>query len=155
MASRFNLMTVYTTLVAKIQEIITTLHDDSISPDIEYMAWDSRGDVTELPSHDLIGLVDWTFSENDDHRPDIECAILLSVVNDMNLFREVLILDAIRDACVHQTRDEYLVWTMKDDDGEPFSQLQVTDFTVMPSGESEARTVRQIGISLKRVDNAK
>lgn len=150
--SKFDLPTVYATLVGKIQEIIETLHEKGISPDMAYMAWDSRGDVTELPNTDLIGLVDWTWSENDDHLPDIELGILLSVVNDANLFREVEILNEIRNACVHEVRPEYKVWTVRDVDNNPFSNLQVTDFSIMPSGESEARTVRQVGISLKRAD---
>lgn len=153
-ASRFDLMTVYTTLVGKIQQIIAELKAEGIAPDIEYMAWDSRQEINELPNHDLIGLADWTFEEAD-HLPEIECGILLSVVNDLNLFREVQILDKIRSHCVHPIKPEYLTWTVRDAANEPFSQLTVTDFAILPSGESEARTTRQIGISLKRADLAK
>lgn len=152
--SRFDLPTVYATLVSKVQEIIAQAHSLGISPELSYIAWDSRQEVNELPNHDLIGVVDWTFDEAD-HLPEIEFAILLSVVNDSNLFREVEILDLIRKKCVHPSRPEYLVWTVYDDDGVAFAQLQVTNFAVLPSGESEARTVRQIGISLKRADYAK
>ena len=152
--SKFDLPTVYATLVGKVQEIIETIKNQGISPNLSYMAWDSRGEVNELPDSDLIGVVDWTFAEQD-HMPEIEFAILVSVMHDTNLFREVEILDAIRRACVHPTRPEYLVWTVRDSNNEPFAQLQVTDFTVMPAGESEARSVRQVGISLKRADYAR
>ena len=153
--SRFDLPAVYATLVAKVKEIIENINDSGISPGMAYMAWDSRGDITELPDQDLMGVADWTWEENDDHLPDIEFAILVSVVHDRNLFREVEILNEIRKACVHETRSEYKVWTVKDIDNQPFSQLVVTDFSIMPSGESEARSVRQVGISLKRADGAK
>lgn len=153
--SRFDLPTVYATLVSKVNEIIERVKDAGISPNIRYMAWDSRGDVPELPNVDLIGVVDWTWDENDDHLPSIDFGILLSVVHDTNLFREVEIINEIRKVCVHGSRPEYLVWTVRDVNNEPFSQLGVTNFSVMPSGESEARTVRLINISLKRVDYAK
>lgn len=156
-SSRFDLPAVYATLVSKVQEIIESIKDQGVSPDMDYMAWDSRGDITELPNRDLMGVADWTWSENEDHLPDIEFAILVSVVHDRNLFREVEILNEIRKACVLDVgrRTEYKVWTVRDEEGNPFSQLQVTDFSIMPSGESEARSVRQVGISLKRADGAK
>lgn len=155
MANRFDLPTVYATLVSKVQEIIESVQESGISPGMQYMAWDSRQEVNELPNLDLIGVADWTWSENDDHRPSIEFSIILSVVNDANLFREVEILNAIRDACVHKERPEYLAWLVRDANNEGFSWLQVTDFTIMPSGQSEARTVRTVGISLKRADLAR
>jgi hypothetical protein len=153
--SRFDLPTVYATLVAKVKEIIANVQQAGISPTIQYMPWDSRGDITELPNTDLIGVSDWTFDENEDHMPSIEFGILLSVVHDKNLFREVEILNEIRKVCVHPSRPEYLVWTVRDENNQPFSQLGVVDFGIMPSGESEARTVRLVTISLKRVDYAK
>lgn len=155
--SRFDLPAVYATLVSKVKEIIENIQEAGISPNMGYMAWDSRGDITELPDQDLMGVADWTWDENDDHLPDIEFAILVSVVHDRNLFREVEILNEIRKACVAEVgrNTEYRVWTVRDIDNEPFSQLKVTDFSIMPSGESEARSVRQVGISLKRADGAK
>lgn len=151
--SRFDLPTVYATLVSKIQEVIARCISEGISTDLEYIAWDSRQDFNtiELPNKDLIGLADWTFDE-EDHLPAIELVILLSVVNDANLFREVEIVNVIYNMCVHPTKPEYLIWTVKDKDNEPFSQLKVTNFSMLPAGESEARTVRQVGISLKRAD---
>ena len=153
--NRFDLPAVYACLLAKVNEVIARVKSKGISPNIEYMAWDSRQEVNELPNKDLIGVVDWTFAEGEDHMPEIEFAILLSVVRDANLFREVEILNEIRDVCVDKIRPEYLVWSVKDTSNKTFSQLKVTDFTIMPSGESEARTVRQVGISLKRADFAK
>lgn len=153
--NRFDLPAVYATIVGKTQEIIQAVKAAGISPNLGYMAWDSRGDITELPNTDLLGVADWTWSENEDHLPDIEFSLILSVIHDANLFREVEILNYIRNACVHPTRPEYKVWTVKDSNNEPFSQLQVTDFSILPSGESEARTVRQVGISLKRADYAR
>lgn len=149
--SRFDLPAVYACMINAVQDVISTAKSTSVSPDIEYIAWDSRQEINELPNVDLIGVADWTYDEMD-HLPEIEFAIILSVIKDANLFKEVELLDIIRKKCVHPSKPEYLVWTVKDSDNNPFAQLQVTNFSVLPSGESEARTVRQIGISLKRAD---
>jgi hypothetical protein len=154
-ASKFDLMAVYATLVNKVQEVVQKCNESGITTDLSYMSWDARQEVNELPNQDLIGVADWTFSENEDHLPDIEFAIIVSVVRDANLFREVEILNEIRKVCVHPLKPEYLVWTVTDADNNPFSQLQVTSFDILPAGESEARTVRQVGISLKRADYAR
>jgi len=154
MVSRFDLPTVYAVLVGKVQEIITKAQNEGISPDLEYVSWAARQDPTELPNKDLIGVADWTFDEAD-HMPEIELVILLSVYKDTNLFREHEIANLIRNECVHPSKPEYLVWNVRDDTNTVFSQLAVTNFTMLPSGESEARTVRQFGISLKRADFAK
>lgn len=155
MASRFDLPAVYTALVSKVQEVIDECNAQGITENMEYVAWDARMDPVELPNKDLLGLADWTYDQGEDHLPVIECVFLLSVINDRNLFREVEIAERIRLRCVHPSRPEYLVWTVRDDTNEAFSQLKVTNFTMLPSGESEARTVRQFGISLKRADYAK
>lgn len=152
--NRFKLTALYAALVSKVNEIIEKAHLEGISSSLEYHAWDSRQDVNELPDKDLIGIVDWTFSE-EDHLPEIELGILLSVYRDKNLFREVEILDLIRDVCVHETRPEYKTWAVRDESNKPFASLQVTDFSIMPAGESEARTVRTVGITLKRSDYSK
>lgn len=155
--SRFDLPTVYANLVGVVTKIIEQAHNDGISPDLEYISWDARQDVNELPNHDLIGVADWTYDEGDDHLPEIEMAIILSVVRDQHLFREVELLELIRKKCIIDSGrlPEYRVWTVYDDDNQPFAQLQVTSFSVLPAGESEARTVRSVGISLKRADLAK
>ncbi len=155
--SRFDLPTVYANLVGAVTDVVAQAKSQEISPDIEYISWDARQEVNELPNVDLIGLADWTYAENDDHRPDIEMAIVLSVVRDQHLFREAEILELVRKKCIIDSgrTPEFRVWNVYDDDNNPFAQLQVTSFEVLPSGESEARTVRSIGISLKRVDLAK
>lgn len=155
--SRFDLPTIYANLVKRVTTVVAQAKDQGISPDIQYIAWDSRGDVTELPDTDLIGVADWTYDEGEDHRPELEFAIVLSVIRDTNLFREVELLELIRKQCIIDSGNtpKYKVWTVYDDDNNPFSQLQVTNFSIMPSGESEARTSRTVGISLKRADLAK
>jgi len=155
--SRFDLPTVYANLVGQITGVISDAKAAGISPDLEYIAWDARQEVNELPNHDLIGVADWAYDETEDHRPEIEFAVVLSVVHDTNLFREAEILDLIRKRCVVDSgaTPRYKVWTVYDDDNNPFAQLQVTSFTIMPAGQSEARTVRTVGISVKRADLAK
>lgn len=149
--NRFDLETVYASIVSEIQKIIQICLDKGISDNLKYFPWDSRQEINELPQTDLIGLADWDYDEND-HMPEIGFVILISVLNDKNLHREVKIMDVVRDRCVHPVRPEYLTWTIKDENLEPFSQFTITSFNVLPAGESEARTVRQIGIEMKRAD---
>lgn len=155
--SRFDLPTIYANLVGRVTEVVNQAKAAGISPELEYISWDARQEVNELPNHDLIGVADWTYEEGDDHRPEIEFAVVLSVIRDKHLFREAEILDLLRQQCILDSGNtpRYKVWTVYDDDNNPFAQLQVTGFSVMPSGESEARTVRTVGISLKRADLAK
>ena len=81
----YSLESIYKSLIAEIQEIIKDVRFQGISPDLAYHAWDSRGDVTELPDTDLIGLVDWTYAENGG-LSTTTCGIMLSTRNDSNLF---------------------------------------------------------------------
>ena len=77
--SRFDIPTIYANLVKQVTDIIAEVKSKDISDNLEYMAWDSRGDVTELPDIDLIGLADWAYDETDDHRPEIEFAVVVPI----------------------------------------------------------------------------
>lgn len=146
----FNLTSLYKSLIKEIQVIITQVKAADISTDLDYYAWDSRGAVTELPNKDLIGLVDWTYSENGG-LPVIEAGLLLSTVYDKNLFKEALIMDVIRDHCVDATG--YKTWRLFNDENEEYALMQVSDFEILPSGRSEVRNTRHIGIELIRASH--
>jgi hypothetical protein len=147
----YSLTSVYKSLIAKIQEIIQDAKAAGISDDLEYHAFDSRGDITELPDADLIGLVDWTYAENEG-LSTTTCGLLLSTRNDQHLFKEVAIMDIIRNHCVEKP-GKFKAWEIYDDNGESYTWFKISDFEVLPSGRSEVRNTRHIGIELMKTEN--
>lgn len=147
----YSLHSIYVSLIAEIQNIITDCLTAGISTDLQYHAWDSRGDITELPDTDLIGLVDWTYAENGG-LSTVSSGIMISTRNDENLFKEVDILDIIRNHCINLPGD-YKCWRILDEDGEEYTQFQVSDFEVLPAGRSELRNTRHVGIELMKTAN--
>ena len=149
--SKFNLESVYKSLIAEVQDIISQVRNGGLSDSLSYHAWDSRGSITELPDDDLLGLVNWTFAENEGLCV-IETGLLLSTINDENLFKEVRILDVIRNHCVDT--NGYKQWRLIDKDTAQFyGQITVADFEVLPSGRSEVRNTRHIGIQFLMTAN--
>lgn len=147
----YTLTSVYKSLIAEIQDIIRDVKARGISETLDYHAWDSRGDITELPDVDLIGLVDWTYAENGG-LSTVATGIMLSTRNDQNLFKEVAILDVIREHCTTEP-GKFKSWKIYDDSGEHYTWFQVSDFEVLPSGRSEVRNTRHIGIELMKAAN--
>lgn len=147
----YSLESIYKSMIAEIQVIIKDVRNSGVSNTLEYHAWDSRGDVTELPDADLLGLVDWTYSENGGLSV-VTSGMMLSTRNDANLFKEVQILDIIRNHCVGDN-GSYKTWRLYDDNGEEYAQFQLSDFEIMPSGRSEVRNTRHIGIELMKTAN--
>lgn len=147
----YNLLSIYKSLIAEVQGIINEAREKGISEDLQYHAWDSRGDITELPDCDLMGLVDWTYSENGG-LSTIATGIMLSTRNDENLFKEVQILDLIREHCV-DIPGKMKTWKIYDDSGEQYTWFQVSDFEVLPSGRSELRNTRHVGLELMKTAN--
>lgn len=147
----YTLTSVYKSLIAEIQDIIEDVKARGISENLAYHAWDSRGDITELPDTDLIGLVDWTYAENGGLSV-VSTGIMLSTRNDQNLFKEVAILDVIREHCIREP-GKMNSWRIYDDSGEQYTWFQVSDFEVLPSGRSEVRNTRHVGIELMKSAN--
>jgi hypothetical protein len=147
----YSLSSIYKSIIAEIQSIVEEVNSQGISDDLEYHAWDSRGDISELPNSDLIGLVDWTYAENGG-LSTVSAGVMLSTRNDINLFKEVAILDVIRNHCVKKP-GEYHTWKIYDNDGEHYTWFQVSDFEVLPSGRSETRNTRHVGIELMKAAN--
>jgi hypothetical protein len=145
----FTLESLYVSAIQVINEIRQEIIDAGISDDIQYYSWDSRGQETELPNKDLIGLMGWTYDENDG-LPTIEWGILTSLVLDQNQFREVKVLDIIRRKFVVGGGDYKTVPLVDANTGEEYSCLQVAAFEVMPAGRSEIRSTRNIAIGLMK-----
>ena len=147
----YSLNSLYKSLIVEIQRIIDECLTAGISEDLQYHSWDSRGDITELPDTDLIGLVDWTYAENGG-LATITSGLLLSTRNDENLFKEVGILDIIRNHCV-ESPGKLKSWRILDENGDEYTQFQVSDFEVLPAGRSELRNTRHVGIELMKTAN--
>jgi hypothetical protein len=143
----FSLEDLYKSLVVQVQQTITAARDAGLSSTLQYYAWDSRGEVEELPHADLMGLAGWSFRENGGLW-EIRTGLTLSTVDDENLFREIKIIDVIHNFWGERSK----VRLIDRDSGIQFSELVVSDFDMMPAGSSEKRNYRPIGIELLRTE---
>lgn len=144
----FKLSNIYNSLVRQVVDTIEEIQTSGLSPELEYYAWDSRGDEGEIDAKDLIGLAGWTFRENGGLW-EIHVGITVSTVNDENLMREVQILDHL-----HDKWGEDCVVPLRDDAGDEYTQLVVKEFEMLASGQSEKRNYRPIGLTLRRTSSA-
>lgn len=145
----FSIESVYKSAILAVNEIIAQAYAKGLTEDMAYHAWDSRGQETELPNTDLIGLIGWSYAENEG-LPVIQIGILLSLVLDQNMFREVCILDIIRDKFVGPSGDYKTMRLVTADVGTEYALLQVSDFEIMPAGRSEIRSTRNVGVEFIR-----
>lgn len=142
----FRISNIYKSLVRHMVDTVQSIEQKGISTGIRYHDWDSRGDESELPPVDLIGLAGWTFRE-DRGLWVINAGITISTINDDNLFREIALIDEI-----HDIWGEQCVIPLRDDAGYEASQLMVDEFELLPSGQSEKRNYRPIGLTLMRTN---
>lgn len=145
----FSLESLYVSAIAEINSVIEEIMSKGISKDIAYYSWDARGQETELPNTDLIGLMGWTYNENEG-LPVIQLGILTSLVLDQNQFREVRVMDILRNRFCGPDGDYKTLRLVTPDLGKEYGLLQVTDFEVMPAGRSEVRSTRNVAIELIR-----
>ncbi len=143
--SKYNLTSLYKSLILQVQKVIVDAHAADLTTDMIYYAWDSRGETGELPNKDLIGLSNWTFRENGGLW-EIRAALTLSTYDDENLFRQMEILDVIHN----YFGEEVQVPMVDKDTGEQYTNLVVSDFDMLPTGQSERRNYLPIGIELLR-----
>lgn len=140
--------TLYKSLVRSIGDLIEEAKTTTGDAGIEYWSWESRADENDMPTQTLMGLSDYTFRENLGLW-EVRCGIVISTYNDRNLHQESEILDI-----VHTMFGEHKTVDLYDELGNVFSQLAVTDFEIMPMGQSELRNYRTVGLELKRVDTS-
>ena len=145
----FSIESVYVSVVRAVQEIITEVVAEGLSPAMTYYAWDSRGQETELPNNDLMGIVGWAYAENEG-LPTIQVGVLTSLVLDVNQFREVRIIDKIRNRFVGPSGDYKTMPLYDPVTGEEYALLQLSDFEIMPAGRSEIRSTRNVGLEFIR-----
>ncbi len=145
----FSIESVYKSVIIQAEAIRARCLALGITTDMEYYSWDSRGQETELPNKDLIGIIGWTYAENEG-LPVIQFGLLTSLVLDVNQFREVKVMDVIREHFVGLNGDYKDIPLVDGTTGIEFSRLQVSDFEIMPAGRSEIRSTRNVGIEFLR-----
>lgn len=145
----FDLESLYKSLIRHVQATITAVKAEGISTNLAYYAWDSRGEVSEADHTDLIGLAGWSFKENGGLW-EVRSGLTLSTYNDVNLFREIKIMNVI-----HNFWGEGAKVPMVDKDtGVEFTQMVVSDFDMLPGGGgAEQRNYRPVGIELLRTSS--
>jgi hypothetical protein len=141
----FDLESIYKSLIRNVQKTIQAIKAEGISDDLNYYAWDSRGEAAELDHTDLIGLAGWAFHENQGLWT-VRSGITISTYNDENLLREIKMLNIMHDFWGEGQK----VAMVDKNTGEEFTEMVVSDFDMMPSGNSEKRNYRPIGIELLR-----
>ena len=143
-----DLESLYKSIIAKVQQTIVEIKAQNISTNLEYYSWDSRGEVQELPAKDVSGLSWWSFRENGGLW-EVRSGLVISTLNDENLLREIKMLNVIHDMWGEGQKVPLLNRVT----GVQFSELVVSDFDIMPSGNSEKRNYRPIGIELLRTES--
>lgn len=144
----FDLESLYKSIVRHVQDTIVAIRAEGISTDLTYYSWDSRGEVQEMPATDLIGLAGWSFRENGGLW-EVRSGLTLSTINDENLFREIKMMNIIHDFWGEGSKVKMLDKLT----GEQFSEMVVSDFDMMPAGNSEKRNYRPIGVELLRTES--
>lgn len=141
--------TLYKSLVRSVTDLIDEVKTTTGDAGIEYWSWESRADENDMPTQTLIGLDGYTFRENFGLW-EVRCGITISSYNDTNLHNEAEILDVVHDLFgEHKT-----IQLRHPDTGDVYSQMVVTDFEIMPMGQSELRNYRMVALELKRVDTS-
>ena len=144
----FDLESLYKSILRHVQDTIEAIIEAEISDDLQYYSWDSRGEIQEIPSTDLIGLAGWSFRENGGLW-EVRSGLTLSTLNDENLFREIKMMNIIHDMWGEGNK----VKMLDKNTGEQFSEMVVSDFDMMPAGTAEKRNYRPIGIELLRTES--
>lgn len=140
---------IYKSLQRSIVEIIEDIKTQTGNQNISYWAWENRADENELAKESLIGIAEFDFTENRGLWM-IRYAIGLSPWEDLNLGKQLAMLDVIHDAVGERKK----VNLLNPDTGELISELVVTGFHIAPSATTEMRNYRTISVELMRTDSA-
>lgn len=141
--------TLYKSLVRSVNDLIKDVRDTTAVTDAEYWSWEARSDEDQMPTATLIGVDGYNFDENRGLWV-IRMGITLSTYNDAHLLNEAVVLDRIHERFGFQNS----VALLDPETGEQFSELYVSDFQIMPMGQSELRNYRTVGIELMRTDTS-
>lgn len=140
---------VYKSLLRAVNDLVEELQQATGDMDIRYWAWEGRLDEEKMPTTTLVGLDGYNFDENKGLWI-IRAAITLSSYDDANLHEESEMLDLIHERFGYHQK----VSLRLPDSGDVFSELFVTEFQVMPMGQSELRNYRTCAFELLRTDTS-
>lgn len=112
---------------------------------ITYHNWESRGDENALPKNTLLGIEGFSFDKNKGLWL-VRYALGLSSHRDQNLINEIEIVDEMEQRMGEGNKIKLRNLTS----GNEVNELVVTEFQVMPMGQSEIRNYRVIGMELNR-----
>lgn len=140
--------TIYKSLVRAVSDAIKEV-EATTGIQAEYWSWESRSDENDMPTKTLLGLDGYTFDENNGLWT-VRCGITLSTYNDRNLMDEAEILDVLHELFGMKKK----VTLRKPGSGDPFSELGIVEFRVMPMGQSELRNYRMVALELLRTDTS-
>lgn len=138
---------IYKSLLRAVNDLVVELQQETGDMGIRYWAWEGRMDEDKMPTETLVGLDGYNFDENKGLWI-IRAAITISSYNDANLHQESEMLDLIHEKFGYHKKVDLRL----PDSGEVFSQLFVTEFQVMPMGQSEMRNYRTCAFELLRTD---
>ena len=108
-----------------------------------YHAWDSRNDEAELPRADIIGISGWTYND-DQALLSVDMGVTLSTIDDINLMREVDLIDY----CWANAGSGMEIPVRDVLTGQDINKLAVTEFRIVPSGQSVIRNYRTMALSM-------
>ena len=133
-------LTIYKSILRFASDTITDLRSTTSATGLEYFAFDSRLEESELPRNDLIGISGWTFSDDGGGFISIAFGLTVSTISDTNLMRESEIVSRLYEiAGVGDT-----IPVLNPTTGEQFNELVITDFDIAPPGMSEIRNYRMV-----------
>ena len=110
---------------------------------LQYYAWDSRDDVSEIPSVDVFGLAGWSYKD-DQSLLHISFGLTLSTIYDRNLEREIEIMDYLWQKA--RTGSTLPVRDMTT--GLEVNQLVVSSFELIPGDRALLRNYRSATMEL-------
>lgn len=137
---------IYKSVIRSVTDLIEEINTiGMVDPDIQYHNWEERSNEENLPTTTLIGTDGFSFDENDGLWI-VRYSLAVSSYRDTNLLNEIDLLDFI-----HQKMGKGKKVKLREMvAGDEVNELMVSEFKVMPMGQSELRNYRTIGLELTR-----
>jgi hypothetical protein len=140
---------IYKSIVRSVIDAIEELNADGSFGVVSYHNFEERSKEKDMPAHTLLGTDGFSFDENSGLWM-IRLALAVSTYRDYNLLNEVDLIEFL-----HERFGEQKKVSLRDPaTGDIYSELRVSQFRVMPMGQSEYRNYRVIGLELQRTSSS-
>lgn len=130
-------------------DTVEALNSDGRFGLVSYHNFEERAKENEMPQHTLLGTDGFSFDENGGLWL-IRFALAVSTFRDYNLLNEVDLVEFLHERFGEEKKIDLRDPTT----GSVYSQLRVSQFRVMPMGQSEYRNYRVIGLELQRTSSS-